>query len=1026
MSISSIFVERPVATVLLAAGVALSGIVAFRLLPVAPLPQVDFPTIQVSATLPGADPETMASSVAAPLERHFGRIAALTEMTSSSTLGTTLLVLQFDLAKNIDAAAREVQAAINAAGGQLPPNLPQKPTYRKVNPSSAPVLVVALTSPSLSQEQIYDAASTVMQQKISQIEGVGQVLVAGSSLPAVRVEVNPEKLASYRLGLEDVRLRLAATNVNRPTGHLDDGEARWSLATNDQIDKAADYAPLILTYRNQSPVRLSDVAIVSDSLENVHTTGLLDSKPCVVLAVMTAPGTNVIETVDRVKKALPALQASISPLIHATVAIDRTVTIRASIHDVEQSLVMSVVLVTLVVLLFLRSPRATLIAGITVPLSLLGTFGVMYLCGYSLDNLSLMALTISTGFVVDDAVVVIDNISRHLEDGLSPIEASLRGARQIGFTVIAITVSLVAVFIPILLMGGIMGRLFHEFAVVLAVAITISMAVSLTATPMLCSRLLRVRSSEQSGWISRKTEQAFAFILYLYGQTLKVVLRHPLAALVATIGAVIVSGVMFVRTPKGFFPQQDTGMLLARLEMRTDSSFRAVRSRLSEVMRILNADPAVAHAVAITGGPGSTGTLNTVTLYISLKPQEERAPIDDVIGRLRMTTARVPGVRPYYQPVQDLRVGGRIANALYQYTFRADQLSELSQWAGIMNERMAALPGVMDVNSDQEGGASEARVVFDRGTAARLGITSQLVDDTLYDAFGQRLASTIYAPSNQYHVVLNVAPGYWRDPTALERLYVHSAMGAEVPLTAVTRRIPAQAGLAVNHQSQFPSVTLSFNLAPGTSLGTAVQSIEGAARKAGLPAHIIGTFQGTAQAFQDSLRDEPLLIAAALVAVYLVLGILYESLIHPITILSTLPSASVGALIALNMTGTPLDILGLIGMILLIGIVKKNAIMLIDFALEAERRLAKGPAAAIYEACLLRFRPILMTTMAALLGALPLLLQHNTGSELRRPLGVTIAGGLIASQLLTLYTTPVIYLYFNRLRLWWRGADDAA
>ena len=909
MNISSIFVERPVATVLLSAAVALSGIVAFRLLPVAPLPQVDFPTIQVSATLPGADPETMASSVAAPLERQFGRIAGLAEMTSSSTLGSTLVVLQFDLAKNIDAAAREVQAAINAAGGQLPPNLPQKPTYRKVNPSSAPVLVVSLTSDSLSREQMYDAASTVMQQKISQIEGVGQVLVAGSSLPAVRVEVNPEKLASYRLGLEDVRVQLAATNVNRPKGHIDDGDARWSLATNDQMDKAADYAPLILTYRNQSPVRLSDVAIVSDSLENVQTTGLLDSKPSVVLAVLVEPGANVIDTVDRVKKALPAVQASISPLIRSTVAIDRTVTIRASIHDVEQSLVLSVILVTLVVLLFLRSPRATMIAGITVPLSLLGTFGVMYLCGYSLDNLSLMALTISTGFVVDDAVVVIDNISRHLEDGLSPIEASLRGARQIGFTVIAITVSLVAVFIPILLMGGIMGRLFHEFAVVLAVAITISMAVSLTTTPMLCSRLLRVRDSEQPGWISRKTERAFEFVVHLYGQTLTVVLRHPLAALVVTIGAVIVSGVMFVHTPKGFFPQQDTGMLLARMEMRTDSSFRAVRSRLLEVMHILNADPAVSHSVAITGGPGSTGTLNTVTLYISLKPQEERAPIDDVIGRLRITTARVPGVRPYYQPVQDLRVGGRIANALYQYTLRTDQLSELSHWAGIMNAHMAALPGVMDVNSDQESGASEKRIVYDRATAARLGITPQLVDDTLYDAFGQRLASTIYAPSNQYHVVLNVAPEYWRDPTALERLYVHSQTGAEVPLTAVTRSIPAQAGLAVNHQSQFPSVTLSFNLAPGTSLGTAVQLIEGAARKTGLPPHILGTFQGTAQAFQDSLRDEPLLIAAALIAVYLVLGILYESLIHPVTILSTLPSASVGALIALTMTGTPLDIL---------------------------------------------------------------------------------------------------------------------
>jgi multidrug efflux pump len=700
VNFSSIFVERPVATALLSAAVALSGILAFRLLPVAPLPQVDFPTIQVSATLPGADPETMASSVAAPLEHQFGRIAGLAEMTSSSTLGSTQVVLQFDLTKNIDPAARQVQAAINAASGQLPSNLPQNPTYRKVNPSSAPILVVALTSDFLSQGQVYDAASTVMQQKIAQMDGVGQVLVAGSSLPGVRVEVNPEKLASYHLGLEDVRTRLVSTNLNRPKGHIDDGEMRWSLATNDQINKAADYEPLILTYRNQSPVRLSDVAIVSDSVENVLTAGLLGDKPSVVLAVMVQPGANVIETVDRVKKTLPALQASVSPLIHSTIAIDRTVTIRASIHDVEQSLVLSVILVTLVVLLFLRSPRATLIASITVPLSLLGTFGVMYLCGYSLDNLSLMALTISTGFVVDDAVVVIDNISRHLEEGLSPIEASLRGAREIGFTVIAISVSLIAVFIPILFIGGIMGRLFREFAVVLAVAITISMVISLTATPMLCSRLLQLLNPDRQGWISRKTEQAFEFVVNAYAQTLRVVLRHPLIAVVVTIGAVMVSGIMFARTPKGFFPQQDTGMLLARLEMRTDSSFNSVHSRLLEVMRILDSDPAITNAVAITGGPGSTGTANTVTLYISLKPREDRASIDDVIGRLRITTARIPGVRPYYQPVQDLRVGGRIANAQYQYTLRTDQLPELSHWADIMNQQMAALPGLMDVNSD--------------------------------------------------------------------------------------------------------------------------------------------------------------------------------------------------------------------------------------------------------------------------------------------------------------------------------------
>jgi len=1019
MNISALFIRRPVATTLLTIGLALAGVLAFGLLPVSPLPQVDFPTIQVSAALPGASPETMATSVAAPLERQFGRIAGVTEMTSTSLLGSTGIVLQFDLNRNIDGAARDVQAAINAARGYLPPTLPNNPTYRKVNPADAPILILALTSDTLSRGRMYDVASTILQQKLSQVQGVGQVTVGGSSLPAVRVELNPTALSKYGIGLEDVRGMLSATTVNRPKGQLADGARTWEILTNDQLRKAEEYAPLIIAYRSGRAVRLADLAGIDDSVEDLRTIGLANGKAAVLLVLYRQPGANIIGTVDRIRDLIPQLHASIPAAIDLSVVLDRTTTIRASLHDVERTLVISVLLVTLVVFVFLRSLRATIIPGVAVSVSLVGTFGVMYLLGYSLDNLSLMALTIATGFVVDDAIVVLENITRHREGGLAPLEAALRGAKEVGFTVLSMSISLVAVFIPILLMGGVVGRLFREFAVTLSAAIAISLLVSLTTTPMMCAMLLKPERSRRHGRLYRANERGFDWLLRRYDASLSWVLRHPRGVLAVTLLTIAINGYLFVIIPKGFFPQQDTGRLTGAIQSAQDISFQAMREKLSEVVGIIKSDPAVENVMGFTGGGGGGATTNTARMFIALKPLGERKfSADQVIAQLRGRLAGVPGAPAYLQAFQDLRIGGRASNLQYQYTLQGDNAGELDTWGPRVAQRLRTLPQLVDVSTDQQDRGRQSSLVIDRSTASRLGITPQLIDDTLYDAFGQRQVSTTYTLLNQYHVVMEVEPRFWQRPETLWDIYVRSPTGALVPLSTFSHYEPASTALAVNHQGQFPSVTLSFNLAPGAALGEAVTAIEGATRQMGLPASIRGGFQGTAQAFQASLTNEPVLILAALVAVYLVLGVLYESYIHPVTILSTLPSAGVGALLALLLCRTDLSVIALIGIILLIGIVKKNAIMMIDFALEAERQQGQSPVDAIYQACLLRFRPIMMTTMAALLGALPLALGTGVGSELRRPLGIAIVGGLLVSQLLTLYTTPVIYLYLDRFRLW--------
>jgi len=1015
MNFSAPFVKRPVATSLLTAGLALAGALAFRLLPVSPLPQVEFPTIQVSAGLPGASPETMASAVATPLERQFGRIAGVTEMTSTSSLGSTSIVLQFDLNRDINGAARDVQAAINAARGQLPADLPNNPTYRKINPADAPIMILSLTSDTVDTSRLYDAASSILQQKLSQVEGVGQVTVGGSSLPAVRVELNPTALNRYGIGLDQVRAVLTSANANRPKGQLANATTAWEMSATDQLLKAELYRPLIVTYQRGAAVRLSDVADVEDSVQDLRNAGSANGKPAVLLVIFRQTGANVIETVDRVRSLLPQLQAAISPAIQLSVMLDRTTTIRASVEDVEFTLMISVALVILVVFAFLRNVWATIIPGVVVPVSLVGTFGVMYLLGYSVDNLSLMALTISTGFVVDDAIVVIENVTRYLEQGFHPFEATLRGAREIGFTVLSMSTSLVAVFIPILLMGGIVGRLFREFAVTLSVAIAVSLIVSLTTTPMMCARFLKPEGRRQHGRLYSASERAFQWILRRYEAGLAWVLAHQRLTLALTLITVCVNAYLYVAVPKGFFPDQDTGRLTGSIQAAQNTSFQAMRGKVSQFAGIVMADPAVDAVVAFTGGGGT----NTARMFIALKPLAERkADANQVMARLRGKLSSVPGASLYLQSVQDIRVGGRVSNAQLQFTLQGDDLKELNRWAPRVLGQLQKLPELADVNSDQQNRGLEATLAIDRDTASRLGITTQMIDDTLYDAFGQRLVSTLYTQLNQYHVVMEVAPRFWQSPETLKDIYVRSSDGAMVPLSAFTHFEPAATALAVNHQGQFPAVTLSFNLAPGVALGEAVKAIEAAQREMGLPAGIRASFQGTAQAFQASLANEPLLILAALVTVYIVLGMLYESTIHPITILSTLPSAGVGAIVALLLCRTELNVIGVIGIILLIGIVKKNAIMMIDFAVEAERKEGKSPRDAIYEACLLRFRPIMMTTMAALLGGLPLALGTGVGSELRRPLGITIVGGLLVSQLLTLFTTPVVYLYMERLRLW--------
>jgi len=1013
MNVSEVFIRRPVATTLLTVAIALAGGVAFRILPVSPLPQVDFPTISVQAGLPGASPETMASSVATPLERQFTRIASVTEMTSSSSLGSTRITLQFDLNRNIDAAARDVQAAINASRGYLPTNLPNNPTYRKVNPADSPIVLLALTSPILTKAQMYDAASSIMAQKLSQISGVGQVIVGGSSLPGVRVELDPRVLNKYGIGLEQVRGVLAAANANTPKGHFSDGHRAWEVGANDQMFKAIDYQPLIVTYKNGMAVRVSDIGRAVDSVEDIRNAGYANGRPSVMVIIFRQPGANIIDTVDRIRAELPVLKASMPQSIDMNIAMDQTVTIRASVHDVERSLLISVALVVLVVFVFLRSPRSTFIPSVAVPVSLIGTFGVMYLLHYSIDNLSLMALTISTGFVVDDAIVVIENITRYLEQGMHPFQAALKGAKEISFTVLSMSTSLIAVFIPLLLMGGIVGRLFREFAVTLSVAIAVSLVVSLTTTPMMCAHLLK--EHREHGWLYRITERAFRASVDFYGLTLSAALRAApltLAILLATIGLNVY---LFIHVSKGFFPMQDNGRMMGAIQGDQDTSFQSMDKILLRMINIVHADPAIDTVAGFTGG----GTSNTARMFVSLKPIEQRITIDQVIARLRPQLGRIPGATLYLQASQDLRVGGRMSNAMYQFTMRGDNLPDLQNFAPKMLDELRTIPVIADVSSDQQNRGLQSLVVYDRTTAARFGISPQLIDNTLYDAFGQRQVSTMYATLNQYHVVMEAAPEFWQDPQFLSQIYVRAPSGQQVPLNALASFGPTTAPLSVNHQGLGPAVTISFNLQPGVALGDAVQSILGAAAKVGLPRTIQTGFAGTAQAYQQSLGSEPVLILTALAAVYIVLGILYESYVHPITIISTLPSAGVGALLALMLTHTDLSIIAMIGIILLIGIVKKNAIMMIDFALNAERIEGKNSRDSIFEACLLRFRPILMTTMAAALGALPLALGRGTGSELRRPLGITIIGGLLVSQLLTLYTTPVVYLYFDRLQHWW-------
>jgi multidrug efflux pump len=1017
MNISQPFIRRPVGTALLTAAIALAGVVAYLQLPVAPLPQVDFPTITVAAALPGASPEIMASSVAAPLEKQLGHIAGVNEMTSSSVLGTTSITLQFDLNRNIDGAARDVEAAINAARANLPANLPNNPQYRKVNPADSPIMIIALTSDVYDRGQLYDAGSTIVQQRLLQIQGVGQVFVGGGALPAVRVDVNPTQLNSFGLGLEDVRAMLSRQNANLPKGQIANDRTSADIVANDQLLKAQDYRPLVVAYRNGAAVKLSDIANVQDSVENIRAAGFLNGKPCIPLIIFRQPGANIIETVDHIKAAVPSLKASLPSAMNMTTVLDRTTNIRSSVFEVERTLIIAIGLVILVVFLFLRNGRATLIPAVVVPVSLVGTFGVMYLFGYSLDNLSLMALTISTGFVVDDAIVVIENISRHLEMGLTPVEAALKGAREVGFTVLSISISLIAVFIPILLMGGIVGRLFREFAVVLSTAILVSLVISLTTTAMMCSRLLRPQHSAKHGKVYRASERLFETVLGGYERSLRAVLRHPLITLIILIITIGVNILLIFLVPRGFFPDQDNGTILGGMRGRQDASFLSMQQDAARFVGIIKQDPAVENVIAFTGGNGAA---NSGFIYMALKPLKQRKiSASEVINRLRSKLNVVRDAQVFLQPGQDVRTGAHQSRSQYQYTIQSDNLDDLVKWAPILTEQMSKLPGFQDVNSDQENDGLQASLVYDRVTAARLGVSPQLIDATLYDAFGQRQVSTMYSSLNQYHVVMEVDPQFWQSPKGLDVIYLHATNGtAVVPLSAVAKYGPTTAPVTINHQGQFPAVTISFNLAPGIALSDAQKAIHELEQRIAMPGRIHTGFAGTFQTYEESLGNMKWLILTALAAVYIVLGILYESFIHPITILSTLPSAGVGAMLALMLFKTDLTVIAVIGLLLLIGIVKKNAILMIDFAIAAERNEGKNSRDAIFEACMLRFRPILMTTMAAMFGALPLVLSNGIGSELRRPLGISIVGGLLMSQMLTLYTTPVVYLYMDRFSLW--------
>jgi multidrug efflux pump len=1085
VSLSSPFIERPVATTLLTIGLALAGLFAFFKLPVAPLPQIDFPTISVFAQMPGASPDTMATTVATPLERHLGVIADVTEMTSQSSVGSTRITLQFALGRNIDGAARDVQAAIVASRVDLPTSLRSNPTYRKVNPADAPILVLSLTSDTRTRGQVYDAASTILLPALSQIDGVGQVTIGGAAAPAVRVELNPLALFKYGIGLEDVRAALASANAHSPKGAVDEGERHFQIYTNDQATKPDDYKPLVIAYRNGAAVRLTDVAEVEEGQENVRNVGLANGKPAVLVIINQQPGGNIISTIDRISGVLPQLRASLPSDIDLAVAVDRSTTIRASLHDVEITLVIAIALVILVVFLFLRNGRATLIPSVAVPVSLIGTFGAMYLLGYSLDNLSLMALTISTGFVVDDAIVVLENITRHVEAGMPRRQAALLGAREVGFTVLSMSLSLIAVFVPILLMGGLVGRIFREFAMTLSIAILISLVVSLTTTPMMCAYIAMHRPQHRRSRWYVASERVFDWMLRSYDRTLQRALRRPALVMLVLLLTIVLNIYLFISVPKGLFPQQDTGRMVGGLQADQSISFQMMRQKLRQFVRIVGEDPAVASVVGFTGG----GQTNSGFMFVALKPLAERdASVSQVIGRLRPKLGQVAGARLFLQPVQDIRVGGRQSNALYQYTLQSDDLNELYDWSPKVTAALEQVPELTEVNSDQQQKGLETDLVIDRPTAARLGLTVSQIDNTLYDAFGQRQVSTIYAPRNQYHVVMEVAPEFWQNPDTLDRIFISTAGGTVkgtqatnalpgtvssnnrpatngtaansasttaaqlnaqavrnqatnaiansgrsatstgaavstthetmVPLSAVAHYETGNTPLAVNHQGLFVASTISFNLKPGVSLGEATQAINAAVAQLHMPANVRGNFAGTAQLFQKSLANEPILVAAALVAVYIVLGVLYESYIHPITILSTLPSAGVGAVLALMLFNIDFSIIALIGVILLIGIVKKNAIMMIDFALAAERNEGLSSRQAIYKASLLRFRPIMMTTMAAALGAVPLAIGFGEGSELRRPLGISIVGGLLVSQVLTLYTTPIIYLYLDRYRLW--------